>query len=589
MSRSARGRRRSVRILAALVTAGAMLPLAAASAGAATTGTSSPGTSAAGSAQGGVAPGAPGSMSYFDLARKDCVGTATGTASKVWYTVAGGVLSDTYEPTIDNTNVSTLQYVVTNGSTFTDLQTRDMSYTVSADPTGMACTVTATDAQHGYRLTTTYITDPGSDTVLMHTRLSAVPGSGTNVAGLHLYARLDAHVNGNGGGGSDNAGANNGVVTTSGGSAIPVVSSTNTVTDATNRTYAVPTYMALADSTPAPQASVGYAGTASDGLTQLDTSHALTPYSSAPDGHIVATQELAPGPGGTLTLALGFGRTQAGAVSTARGSLATPFALKELKYLAGWVAYDASLNRPPARYPGEPASATARLVAALLPVRERAQGERGQDLPRRHRGLAGQPVGPGGAGRDRLRRRARLLRFLPRGVLPRPVRGVHRPAGRRRPGHGAGGGPVPVRPPATAGRGHAAQLAAQRQGRPRHRRTPAGRGRLPDPDGLPGRPERGRHTVGRPRPAGGRLPGRPRSLGRERTVGGADRLLALHHRGRDRRADRGVRHRRRPRRPGPGPALPGDGRLLPAQHQVLGRDHDRAGRAALLHPAVEDR
>src|SRR5580700_238789 len=215
-------------------------------------------------AQTTTAPGAPGAPSYFDLARKDCVGTAAGRGSKVWYTVAGGVLSDTYEPTIDNTNVSTLQYVVTDGSSFTDLQTRDMTYTVSADPTGMACTVTATDAQHGYRLTTTYITDPGSDTVLMRTRLSAVPGSGTNVAALHLYARLDAHVNGNGGGGSStqNAGANTGVVTTSGGSAIPVVSSTNTVTNATNRTYAVPTYMALADSTRAPQASVGYAGTA---------------------------------------------------------------------------------------------------------------------------------------------------------------------------------------------------------------------------------------------------------------------------------------------------------------------------------------
>src|SRR5262249_58344745 len=37
-----------------------------------------------------VAPGAPGAPSYFDLARKDCVGTATGTRSKVWYTVAGG-------------------------------------------------------------------------------------------------------------------------------------------------------------------------------------------------------------------------------------------------------------------------------------------------------------------------------------------------------------------------------------------------------------------------------------------------------------------------------------------------------------------
>src|ERR1700735_1871563 len=268
--------------------AGAVVPLAVAGAPAA----ASPAVLTAAD----IAPGAPGAMSYFDLARKDCVGTATGTASKVWYTVADGVLSDTYEPTIDNTNVSTLQYVVTDGSTFTDLQTRDMSYTVSADPTGMACTVTATDAQHGYRLTTTYITDPGSDTVLMHTRLSAAPGSGTNVAGLHLYARLDAHVNGKGGGGSDNAGGHNGVAPPSGGSAIPVVSSTNTVTDATNRTYAVPTCMALAHSTPAPQASVGYAGTASDGLTQLDTSHALTPYSSAPDGHIVATQGAAAGP-----------------------------------------------------------------------------------------------------------------------------------------------------------------------------------------------------------------------------------------------------------------------------------------------------
>ncbi|MGI8449627.1 MAG: hypothetical protein ACR2MP_21100, partial [Streptosporangiaceae bacterium] len=92
-----------------------MLPLAAASAGAATTSGASTGSAQA--SAGSVAPGGPGSMSYFDLARKDCLGTATGTASKVWYTVAGGVLSDTYEPTIDNTNVSTLQYIVTDGST----------------------------------------------------------------------------------------------------------------------------------------------------------------------------------------------------------------------------------------------------------------------------------------------------------------------------------------------------------------------------------------------------------------------------------------------------------------------------------------
>jgi glucoamylase len=293
-----------------------------------------------------VAPGAPGAPSYFDLARKDCVGTATGTRSKVWYTVAGGVLSDVYEPTIDNTDVSTLQYIVTDGATFTDLQARDMTYTVAADPTGMACTVTATNAEHGYQLITTYITDPVRDTVLMRTRLAALRGSGTNLADLHLYARLDAHVNGNGGGGSQNAGGNTGGIDTSTGSPVPVISSTNTVTNAVNRDYAVPTFMALDASVSSPAASVGYAGSASDGLTQLDLDHALTTYDSAPDGHVTATEEVTPGRGHSVTLALGFGRDQASAVATARRSLRQPFATAELNYLHGWLGYDAGL-RPP--------------------------------------------------------------------------------------------------------------------------------------------------------------------------------------------------------------------------------------------------
>jgi glucan 1,4-alpha-glucosidase len=301
---------------------------------------------AASAAAASVAPGAPGAPSYFDLARKDCLGTAANRGSKVWYTVAGGVLSDVYEPTIDNTDVSTLQYVVTDGATFTDLQARDMTYTVAADPTGMACTVTSTDALHGYRLVTTYITDPASDTVLMNTRLQARPGSGANLARLHLYARIDAHVNGNGGGGSDNAGANSGVVDASG---VPVIFSTNTVTNATNRDYAVPTYMALAG-TSAREASVGYAGTGSDGLNDLDSSHALTAtYTSAPDGHVVATENVTPGRDHMVTLALGFGRTQAQSVSAAKGSLGHPFGQTLASYLRGWAAYDVGLRPPPAR------------------------------------------------------------------------------------------------------------------------------------------------------------------------------------------------------------------------------------------------
>src|SRR6476660_7171428 len=91
------------------------------------------------------APAGPGAMSHFDLARKDCLGTARNRTSKVWFTVANGMLSDVYYPTVDNTNVETLQYVVTDGSTFTDLQTRDMTSTAKAlDASGMVCEVTST-------------------------------------------------------------------------------------------------------------------------------------------------------------------------------------------------------------------------------------------------------------------------------------------------------------------------------------------------------------------------------------------------------------------------------------------------------------
>ena len=85
----------------------------------------------------------PGGLSHFDLARKDCIGTARNTTSRVWFTLADGVLSDVYYPTLDNTNVETMQYIVTDGATFTDLQTRDMTYTVTAtDARSLSCEVT---------------------------------------------------------------------------------------------------------------------------------------------------------------------------------------------------------------------------------------------------------------------------------------------------------------------------------------------------------------------------------------------------------------------------------------------------------------
>jgi len=91
-----------------------------------------------GAAPSGAAPGGPGAQSYLDTARRDCFGTAAHTVSKAWCTLADWLLSDVYSPTIENSDDATLQYIVTDGRSFTALQQRDMTYTVSPpDPSGM--------------------------------------------------------------------------------------------------------------------------------------------------------------------------------------------------------------------------------------------------------------------------------------------------------------------------------------------------------------------------------------------------------------------------------------------------------------------
>ena len=299
---------------------------------------------------GSAAPDGPGALSHFDLARKDCLGTARNTTSKVWYTVAGGVLSDVYYPTIDTTNVETLQYIVTDGTSFTDLQARDTTYSVkSLDSSGMECEVTSTAKSGKYRIVTDYLTDPARNTVLMDAKFTPLVGDLSN---YRLYVRFDPTVNGNGGGGPGNGGPDNAVVDTSTGHSILVASDTNTVTNAVNRDYAQPVYAALDG--PLGQATSGFVGAASDGLVQLDASHALTStFDSASNGNVVQTARIDLN-GNGFTLALGFGSTQADAVAAGEGSLAAKLKTVRRSYEDGWAAYDSTLNPPPKKLNGLP-------------------------------------------------------------------------------------------------------------------------------------------------------------------------------------------------------------------------------------------
>jgi glucan 1,4-alpha-glucosidase len=302
-----------------------------------------PAVPAAAVAAGTSATDGPGAVSHQDQSRKDCIGTARNRTSKIWYTVANGILSDVYAPTVDATNVETMQYVVTDGSSFTDLQSRDMTYTATSDASGMVCTVTSTAKSGGYRLVSTYLTDPARDSVVVHTRF--VPLT-TNAKGDKLYVRLDANAGGNGGGGTLNGGADSAVVDTSSGSAVPVTFDTSTTSEA-DRAYAVPSYLALRADRPFTAVSSGFVGAASDGLTQLDARHTLGPVTTtATGGNVEQTAAMQLGPDRSATLALGFGTTQAAAVRTASATASSSVRRMTATYERGWGGYDNGLRAP---------------------------------------------------------------------------------------------------------------------------------------------------------------------------------------------------------------------------------------------------
>ena len=89
----------------------------------------------------------------------------------------------------------------------------------------------------------------------------------------------------------------------------------------------MPLFGALRADRPFLAASSGYAGTGSDGLTQLDAQHALGPITAdAPDGNVVQTAQLDRRGNGPITLALGYGQSAGAAIGTAGAATRASFA-----------------------------------------------------------------------------------------------------------------------------------------------------------------------------------------------------------------------------------------------------------------------
>src|SRR3954471_17297340 len=76
------------------------------------------------------APGAPGASANWTTGNKQGLGTSLGTDSKVWYTLSDGALSEVYYPSGDRADVRSLEFAVTDGTSFVDRESADTDHAV---------------------------------------------------------------------------------------------------------------------------------------------------------------------------------------------------------------------------------------------------------------------------------------------------------------------------------------------------------------------------------------------------------------------------------------------------------------------------
>lgn len=282
------------------------------------------------------APGAPGAKATWTNGNKQGVGTAYSRDSKVWFTLGGGTLNEVYYPTIDKANTRNLELIVTDGATFTEVESEDTGHAIEIpDESSLVFKQVNTSRKGLYRIEKTYIADPERPVVLINVRFTPLKKQN-----MRLYVYFDAAMNNSGlkdrGATLDRA----------------LVASEGNVA------------AALLSSIPFARTTSGFAGV-SDGLAGLRQSHKLAQvYRRAANGNIVQIAQL-PSGANSFTLALGFGKSAKAAAAAAQQSLHRGFVRTLTAYSAEWKRYLSKLRPVNAKY-----MAQYRMAAMMLKAHE---------------------------------------------------------------------------------------------------------------------------------------------------------------------------------------------------------------------------
>lgn len=141
-----------------------------------------------------VAPGGPGKDAQWATAAKQGVGTSATTESKVWFTLAQGVLTEVYYPDVTVANVHLLQFVVVNPKTKkVETEQDDAHHQIRVTrPDSLTFQQINTAKSGEWKITKTYVTDPENDAVVIDVKFEPL------IKALELYVHYDPSLGNSG-------------------------------------------------------------------------------------------------------------------------------------------------------------------------------------------------------------------------------------------------------------------------------------------------------------------------------------------------------------------------------------------------------
>ncbi|PYP83102.1 MAG: glucan 1,4-alpha-glucosidase [Candidatus Angelobacter sp. Gp1-AA117] len=267
--------------------------------------------------------GHPGVPPTWSASSKDGMGTAYSTSSRVWFTLARGILTEIYYPTIDRPQIRDAQFLITDGETFFHEEKRDLATRVERiEAETLGYRTNSADPEKRYQLTKEVISDPHQSCVLVHAKIAV---SKQWQEKIRVYFLLAPHL--------EVGGWNNSAQKTE-------VAGRNVLLAWKNSTW-----LAMGCNHDFRRASCGFVGF-SDGWQDINNNFTMDwEFERAENGNVAVMAEIDLSKGSEFTIGIAFGDGLHAATSILSQSLALPYPQHRTKFINQWQRISESMDK----------------------------------------------------------------------------------------------------------------------------------------------------------------------------------------------------------------------------------------------------